>query len=77
MSIYVMSDMHGLYDRYLKMLELIRFSEEDELYILGDMIDRGPDGIPILLDMMEHGTGGVHLRPQAHLRNGESVRVLP
>ena len=53
MSIYVMSDMHGLYDRYLKMLELIRFSDEDELYILGDMIDRGPDGIPILLDMME------------------------
>ena len=53
MSIYVMSDMHGLYDRYLKMLELIRFSEEDELYILGDMIDRGPDGIPILLDMMD------------------------
>lgn len=53
MSIYVMSDIHGLYDRYLQMLELIRFSDEDELYILGDMIDRGPDSIPLLLDMMD------------------------
>lgn len=52
MSIYVMSDIHGLYDRYMKMLDLIGLKDEDELYILGDMIDRGPDGIPILLDMM-------------------------
>ena len=35
------------------------------------------ESVRILLDMMENGTGGVHLRPQAHLRNGESVRVLP
>lgn len=52
MSVYVMSDIHGLYDRYIKMLDLIQLSDEDELYILGDMIDRGKDGIRILLDMM-------------------------
>lgn len=53
MSVYVMSDIHGLYDRYMKMLDLIQLKDEDELYILGDMIDRGPDGILILLDMMK------------------------
>ena len=41
--IYVMSDLHGQYNAFLKMLELINFTDEDELYILGDIIDRGPN----------------------------------
>ena len=49
---YVMSDLHGCYDKYAQMLEKIGFGEDDTLYILGDVIDRGPDGIKILLDMM-------------------------
>ena len=52
MAIYVCSDIHGFYDRYIKMLEKINFSDEDTLYVLGDVIDRGPDGIKILQDMM-------------------------
>lgn len=52
-STYVMSDLHGLYDRYLKMLEKIDFQAEDTLYILGDVIDRGPDGIRLLQDFMQ------------------------
>lgn len=36
---YVMSDIHGCYDEFIKMLELISFSDKDELYILGDVID--------------------------------------
>ncbi|MCR5794037.1 MAG: metallophosphoesterase [Solobacterium sp.] len=51
--IYVCSDIHGLYDRYEKLLKAIDFGENDTLYILGDMIDRGPDGIRILQDMMK------------------------
>lgn len=50
--IYVMSDLHGMYNSYLKMLKKIQFSTEDSLYILGDVIDRGPDPILILQDMM-------------------------
>lgn len=50
MSIYVCSDIHGQFEMYHKMLAEIRFSDEDHLYILGDMIDRGPDGVKILLD---------------------------
>ena len=49
---YVMSDLHGCYDKYAQMLEKIGFGDGDTLYILGDVIDRGPDGIRILLDMM-------------------------
>ena len=51
--IYVMSDLHGCYDKYVQMLEKIGFGDGDTLYILGDVIDRGPDGIRILLDMMD------------------------
>ncbi|MBE7021223.1 MAG: serine/threonine protein phosphatase [Ruminococcaceae bacterium] len=50
--IYVMSDIHGAYDKYKRMLDKIDFKEEDTLYILGDVIDRGEDGIKILFDMM-------------------------
>lgn len=51
--IYVMSDLHGCYDKYMKMLEKINLSDSDTLYVLGDVIDRGVDGIEILLDMMK------------------------
>ena len=45
---YVMSDIHGMSELFQRMLEQIRFSDEDTLYILGDMIDRGPDPAGIL-----------------------------
>ena len=51
--IYAMSDLHGCYDKYIKMLEKIKFSDRDTLYILGDIVDRGPDGIKILQDIIE------------------------
>lgn len=49
---YVMSDLHGCFDQYREMLELIEFRPKDTLYVLGDVIDRGPEGIELLQDMM-------------------------
>lgn len=48
MAHYVLSDVHGEADRFHRMLEKIRFSDSDILYILGDVVDRGPDGIALL-----------------------------
>lgn len=53
MSTYVMSDLHGNYDAYITMLKKINFSDNDMLYILGDILDRGPNPIKIILDLME------------------------
>ena len=53
MAHYVMSDIHGEADRFWAMLEQIRFSPEDTLYVLGDVVDRGPHGIRLLLELME------------------------
>ena len=50
--IYVMSDIHGCYDEYIKLLDLIHFNDKDTLYVLGDVIDRGPYSIKVLQHMM-------------------------
>lgn len=50
--IYVMSDIHGEYEAYKNLLKKIGFSDTDELFILGDCIDRGPEPIKVLKDMM-------------------------
>lgn len=52
MSIYCISDIHGDYEKYIKMLEFINFSDKDILYVIGDVIDRGNQSIRILQDMM-------------------------
>ena len=46
-----MSDLHGLYDRYMKMLDKINFKDSDTLYILGDVVDYGPEPMKLLWDM--------------------------
>lgn len=52
-SIYVMSDIHGEYARFMELLEKIKLQEEDTLYILGDILDRGPHPIKTLKKIME------------------------
>lgn len=51
--IYCISDIHGEYDRFITMLGLIGLRPEDTLYILGDVIDRGPHPIKTLLKIMD------------------------
>lgn len=52
MAHYVLSDLHGEADRFHAMLKTIHFSDADTLYIIGDVIDRGPDGIALLREIM-------------------------
>ena len=47
-NVYVLSDIHGQSRAFFEMLEKIRFSSEDKLFIIGDVVDRGPDGIQLL-----------------------------
>ena len=50
--IYVIADIHGCYESYIKMLEKLKVKDADTVYVLGDVIDRGKDGIKVLQDMM-------------------------
>ncbi len=53
MSVYAVSDLHGRYDVFLRGIERIGLESSDKLYVIGDAIDRGPDGIKILKHVME------------------------
>ena len=52
---YVVSDIHGCYQKFKKLLDLIHFSNEsDILFVLGDAIDRGFESIDVLKLMMKY-----------------------
>lgn len=51
---YCVSDIHGDYDKYKRLLQEIEFSEDDLLIVLGDTLDRGAHFSAVLLDMMQH-----------------------
>ena len=54
MAVYACSDIHGQDELFKSMLERIGFCDKDTLYILGDMIDRGPGSIEVLDIAMGH-----------------------
>lgn len=66
--IYILSDIHGCYEEFQDMLNLIHFSDEDELYIAGDVIDRGKEPIKALLYIKDH--------PNMHLLMGNHEYMM-
>ena len=47
--LYVISDTHGYdFNKFLSLLDIAGFSDNDFLFILGDVIDRGEDGVKYL-----------------------------
>ena len=77
---YVVSDIHGCYDKYNELLEKLDLGEGDTLYVLGDVIDRGRDGFKILLNMYRRSNVvcimGNHERMAMKAFNG-FLRCLP
>ncbi len=52
MRTFVISDIHGEYDKFCRILEQVNFSGEDTLYVLGDVLDRGPHPIKTMQKLM-------------------------
>lgn len=70
-----MGDVQGCYPTYQRLLQKINFSHSrDHLYILGDMVNRGPDSLGILRHVRQHqssihcvlGNHDLHLLAVAH-----------
>lgn len=55
-SVYICSDLHGEFPAYKSIISQLKGN--DKLYILGDVIDRGPDGIKILQDIIQRKEKG-------------------
>jgi len=47
------SDIHGCADTFDALLDKIQFTTEDELYLLGDYVDRGPDSKGVIDDIWQ------------------------
>lgn len=50
---YVLSDIHGNLRRFESIMKQINLQSDDTLYVLGDVVDRYPDGIKILRQIMK------------------------
>lgn len=63
-SLYVVSDVHGHRDDFLRGLDRLGFGADDELWILGDLLDRGPDGFGVVeavMRLQREAPGRVHV----------------
>ena len=45
--LYCISDIHGELDLFIKLLKKINFNKNDQLIILGDIIDKGTKSIEL------------------------------
>ena len=48
---YVVSDLHGSFEKFKKLLKEIRFTDDDVMYVLGDIVDYGDESIELLCDL--------------------------
>jgi hypothetical protein len=63
-SRYVLSDVHGFVGELVDGLDQIGFGGDDELWILGDLMDRGPDGIGVVnlvMSLQQEAPDRVHV----------------
>lgn len=51
MSIFVVSDIHGMYDEFEQLLE--KWDQQSDLVILGDLADRGPRSLDVIYKVIE------------------------
>jgi serine/threonine protein phosphatase 1 len=51
----VVGDVHGHYDTLIRLLENISLEEDDQVYFLGDLIDRGPKSAQVVEFVIRSG----------------------
>ncbi len=66
--IYVMSDIHGHKKQFDEILNMVNFSGDDTLYILGDIVDKGPACIELLKIIMN--------APNIHMLLGNHEQMM-
>lgn len=50
---YIASDIHGEYDLFMRLLEKISFSDKDEFFVCGDIVEKGSDSIKLVKSIMK------------------------
>ena len=60
MSTYCISDVHGHPDALLALLDKVSPTSDDQVYILGDIVDRGPGTVRLLEYAMHEAPSSMH-----------------
>ena len=58
---YAISDIHGCAKTFVRLLETISLHREDELFLLGDYVDRGPDSYGVIAHIWSLQAAGYQL----------------
>lgn len=62
MALYLIGDIQGCDQPLQQLLDLVDFSpSRDTLYVLGDMVNRGPDSLAVVRRLMSYGNSAVCL----------------
>jgi serine/threonine protein phosphatase 1 len=62
-SRYATTDLHGCLHTFRRLVEeKLRLTHQDELYLLGDYVNKGPDSCGVLDYLMQLQTAGYHVR---------------
>ena len=48
---YVVSNLHGNYDKFAELLKTISFRDDDLMYVLGDLVDFGEQSMELIADL--------------------------
>ena len=63
MTRYAVGDIHGGAKTFKALLKRLQLQQGDQLYLLGDYIDRGPDSKGVLEIILELMISGYDVRP--------------
>ncbi len=55
MATYAIGDIQGCYAEFTALLEVIKFSSDDRLWVAGDLVNRGPESLATLRHLMSLG----------------------
>jgi len=56
MSLYLIGDVQGCHEAFTRLLQALDFSpSRDRLYVLGDLVNRGPDNVGVLRRLRDLG----------------------
>src|SRR5690349_12332025 len=56
MALYAIGDIQGCHTEFVELLDVIGFdATQDRLWLVGDLVNRGPGSLPVLRDVMAMG----------------------